>query len=38
MDRGLLVEVVALGLSKENATAFARKFLKEITWQNSSLK
>lgn len=37
-DRGLLAEVVALGVSKANAIAFARKFLKEIQWQNSSSK
>ncbi len=37
-DRGLLVEVVALGIGKTNAVEFARKFLKEIQWQNSSLK
>ena len=37
-DRGLLAEVVALGISKTNAVEFARKFLKEIQWQNSSLK
>ena len=35
-DRGLLVEVVALGVGKTNAVEFARKFLKEIQWQNSS--
>ena len=37
-DRGLLTEVVVLGISKANAIEFARKFLKEIQWQNSSLK
>jgi hypothetical protein len=37
-DRGLLAEVVALGISKANAVEFARKFLKEIQWQNSSSK
>lgn len=35
-DRGLLTEVVVLGISKANALEFARKFLKEIQWQNSS--
>jgi hypothetical protein len=35
-DRGLLAEVVVLGISKANALEFARKFLKEIQWQNSS--
>lgn len=38
MDRGLLVEVVAMGVSKENAAEFARKFMKEIRWQNLSSK
>ncbi len=37
-DRGLLAEVVALGISKANAVEFARKFLKEIRWQNSLSK
>ena len=37
-DRGLLAEVVVLGISKANAIEFARKFLKEIQWQSSSLK
>jgi len=37
-DRGLLTEVVVLGISRANAIEFARKFLKEIQWQNSSLK
>ena len=37
-DRGLLTEAVVLGISKANAVEFARKFLKEIQWQNSSLK
>ena len=37
-DRGLLAEVVILGISKANAIEFARKFLKEIQWQSSSLK
>lgn len=35
-DRGLLTEVVVLGISQANAVAFARKFLKEIQWQDSS--
>lgn len=37
-DRGLLVEVVALGLGKQNAIDFIRKFMKEIQWRNSPLK
>lgn len=37
-DRGLLVEVVALGLGKASAVEFARKFLKEIQWRNSLSK
>jgi len=31
-DRGLLVEVVALGVSKDRALDFMRKFMKEIKW------
>lgn len=38
MDRGLLVEVVAMGVSQKNATEFVRKFMKEIRWQNLSSK
>jgi hypothetical protein len=38
MDRGLLVEVVAMGVSRKNAAEFARKFMKEIRWQNLSSK
>ncbi len=37
-DRGLLAEVVVLGISKANAIEFARKFLKEVRWQSSSSK
>lgn len=37
-DRGLLVELVALGVGKKNAVALARKFMKEIRWRNSLLK
>lgn len=37
-DRGLLAEVVVLGISKANAIEFARKFLKEVQWQSSSSK
>ncbi len=38
MDRGLLVEVVAMGVSEKNAVEFVRKFMKEIRWQNLSSK
>ena len=37
-DRGLLVELVALGVGRKNAVDFARKFMKEITWRSSLLK
>lgn len=33
-DRGLLVEVVALGLGTANANNFVRKFMNAIQWQN----
>lgn len=33
-DRGLLVEVVALGLGKANAVDFVRKFMNAIQWRN----
>ncbi|HBR14945.1 MAG TPA: serine protease [Candidatus Omnitrophica bacterium] len=31
-DRGLLLEVVALGISREKAENFVKRFLKEIQW------
>ncbi len=37
-DRGLLVELVALGVGKKNAVELARKFMKEIKWRRSLLK
>ncbi len=33
MDRGLLTELVALGVSRERAVDLARKFMGEIKWQ-----
>jgi hypothetical protein len=32
-DRGLLVEIVALGISKTKAMEFIRKFMQEIKWK-----
>jgi len=38
IDRGLLVEVVALGISKERAMDFVKKFMKGIQWPKLLLK
>lgn len=37
-DRGLLAEVIALGVGKQNAMDFVRKFLQEIKWKKSLLR